>query len=63
MSTLILRLIKWILYPSIRNATKVIINAPICCKEQTEYVGESVGFTRTATYQCQKCKNIYQRGW
>ena len=62
MVRLIYRIIEFWVYifvrPMVKECANNITNAPICHNEPMEYIGESLGFIRTRTYQCEICKRI-----
>jgi hypothetical protein len=46
------------LRPATNQATKIIKDAPICCGSPAKFVGQSIGFVSTRTYQCEKCNKV-----
>lgn len=42
--------------PINKMAKQILSNAPKCCKEKTDYIGD-IG--NTCIYQCLKCKNLF----
>lgn len=46
------------LRPTTNQVAKIIKDAPICCGSPAKFVGQSIGFVSTMTYQCEKCNKV-----
>lgn len=50
--------VEFMLSPLVLYTVRNVNDAPICCGKSMEFVGESLGFSRMGTYQCEKCRKI-----